>query len=131
MKSFARRWTAERQRGPDGSPRHVALKPDRRTTALCNTMLQPRAHFGKQSDLAIHQLLASSELEPEQRQILYRAYDDVIASLALAKVPQFIAQAVARKIIAIGQRGERDHARLAARARLELGLDRPQPRLHR
>ena len=131
MTSFAKRWTAETQGVPDGSPGHVAPEPDRRTLALCNAMLQPRAHFGGQGDLAIRQLLETSGLEPERCQALCRAYDEVIASLALAKVPRFIAQAVARKIIAIGRFGEHDPARLAARARLELGLDRPQPKPHR
>jgi hypothetical protein len=106
----------------------AAPKPDCGSTAFRNAMLQPRADFGKQGVVAIRQLLTISELAPEQRQALYLAYDEVIASLGLARVPRFIAQAVARKIIAIGQGGERDPARLAARARRELGLDRPQPK---
>lgn len=81
--------------------------------------------FGEQGNLAIRRLSETPALEPDQLQILYGAYNDVIASLDLPKVPSIVADAVARKIVALGQNGGYDRAQLVARARLALGFERP------
>lgn len=90
--------------------------------AHCRNVLEMQGY------LHIRRLLEGSALEPEHLETLYSAYDDVLASLDLPKVPRFIRNAVARKIVALGQNGDYDRAQLVARARLELGLERPQLR---
>jgi hypothetical protein len=76
--------------------------------------------------LPIHRLLAHSALGPEEIQVLCSAYEEVIGSLGIPTVPRAIAEAVARKVIAIAASRPFDRERLVARVQLELGLTRRQ-----
>jgi len=72
--------------------------------------------------LAISRYLQYSVFGPEETALLSSAYEEIICSVALVKIPSIVADSVARKVIAIGQTGERDKARIVAQVISELGL---------
>jgi hypothetical protein len=81
--------------------------------------------------MPINRLLKNSSFGPDASVILLAAYHEVIAAIVnplKLKVPAPLAEAVARKIIAIGQRGERDRAALVQQVFEEIGVQKPRSR---
>ena len=72
--------------------------------------------------MPINRLLNDSAVEPEQVELLNRAYSLALRSLHLVDRNDPITEIVARKIIEVGQAGIKDPAEVAARAVKEIGL---------
>lgn len=83
---------------------------------LCHKVLENGA-------MTIHRLLQNTPLEPEDIERLVAAYEQTLRALDLVERDDPLTQAVAKKIIEIGQTGIRDPAQiseLAIRAFREL-----------
>jgi hypothetical protein len=77
--------------------------------------------------MPIYRLLQNCKFEPDESAILVSAFHEIIAALSnpiKPKVPVFLAEEVARKIIAIGHAGERDRAAIVAQVFDEMGVTR-------
>jgi len=81
------------------------------------------------AQLPIDRLLQNSDFGPEQAIVLGLAYHEIIAALAnplKPKVPAYLAEVIARKVIAIGHAEEREYARIVARVFEEIGIQKPR-----
>jgi hypothetical protein len=64
--------------------------------------------FAAEGPMTIHRLLQNTPLEPEEIERLVAAYGRTLRALALTERDDPLTQAVAKKIIEIGQSGIRD-----------------------
>jgi hypothetical protein len=72
--------------------------------------------------MTVHNLFRDSPFGPEEIAVLVAAYEPTLRALGLAQRSDAFTEMVARKIIAIAQRGLRDPAVIAQRAVEEFGL---------
>jgi len=70
--------------------------------------------------MSIHHLFAKSPFGPDEIANLVAAYEDALRTLGLAQRDDALTALVAKKIIAIAQRGVRDAGHMAERAVDEL-----------
>lgn len=75
--------------------------------------------------MAIYRILQNVAFEPEHIDALAKAYEDTLRSLHLANRNDPITETIAKTIIELAQRGERDASRLHARALAGLGMPPP------
>jgi hypothetical protein len=79
------------------------------------------------AQLPIDRLLQNSSFEPEEAAIFCSAYEEIVAAVAhpmKPRVPNAVAEQIARKIIAIGHTDERDRARIVGRVFEEIGIQK-------
>ena len=72
--------------------------------------------------MPIRQLLMRSQFSPAEARVLCAAYDGILARLALRRVPLPLAEALARKVIAVAEAGEHDVEQLIKRVLDEIGV---------
>jgi hypothetical protein len=72
--------------------------------------------------MPIRRLLQDRELEPDEMDILARAFDHALRSLSLVDRDDPLAEMVARKIIEVGTIGVRDPAEISRIAVKQLGI---------
>ena len=72
--------------------------------------------------MAIYRLLKFSAFEPEAITRMTTAYEDALCVLGVADRQDPVTEIIAKKIIEIAQKGERDPVRLCQRALAELGF---------
>ena len=81
------------------------------------------------AQLPINRLLHNSSFGPQEVSVLRAAFYEIMAALAnplKPKVPAYLSEIVARKVVAVGQTGERDRALLVERVFEEIGIERPR-----
>ena len=76
--------------------------------------------------MAIHELLEEAVFPPEDIAAMTTAYDAALQLLRLTGRADPVTEIVAKKIIEIARSGERDPAKICARAIKELGIPLPE-----
>jgi len=71
---------------------------------------------GKHCAMAIYRLLQNSAFGPDEINFMTTAYEDALRALGLTDRADPMTEILARKIIEIAQTGERDPARICAKA---------------
>jgi hypothetical protein len=72
--------------------------------------------------MAIHRLLESSVLGPEEIETIVIAYEKALSALALKSRDDPATRIIAKKIIKVAQTAERDPEQICRRAIEELGI---------
>ena len=72
--------------------------------------------------MAIYRLLKTLPMGPEEIAVLAEAYEHTLRTLKLVERSDPVTQLIAKKIIEIGQRGERNPQKLSELAIMELGV---------
>ena len=72
--------------------------------------------------MSIHQLFQNTAFGPEEITVLVAAYERTLKKLGVVERGDPLTEMIAKKIIEIAQRGERDPEQLTALAMSELGF---------
>ncbi len=72
--------------------------------------------------MAIYRLIATGSFEPEEIEVMTAAYEAALVDLGLVDRDDPITELVARAILNIASRGERDPATIKKRALSALGI---------
>ena len=75
--------------------------------------------------MVVCKLLPHCAFGPEEVKLLCAAYEEIIAGVEPSAVSQSVAEWIAKRIIALGRRGEIDLERLVASVRMELSAKPP------